>query len=182
MLEHYELNKYEEIKLNRYVRFAFEKTTRRVFPFSIMRGRHLSFVSKNLLIYTRSLFWIWWRGGGNVQCEGVIIIKNSKILLCLYIACIICMCIAHSWVCFTITRFEMLCYIYFYNLCTFSVSVFSFLFFVFVFLCIWLSRFSIYTCICPFTLFNSFFLGFFFAYFHFVTFFIVQIKFGILIE
>lgn len=43
---------------------------------------------------------------------------------------------------------------------------FSFLFSAFcfsfsVFLCLWLSRFSIYTCICPFTLFNSFFLGFF---------------------
>lgn len=84
MLEHYELNKYEEIKLNRYVRFAFEKTTQGVFPFSIMRGRHLSFVSKNLLIYTRSLFSISWRGGGEVQCEGVIIIKNSKIFSGIY--------------------------------------------------------------------------------------------------
>lgn len=44
---------------------------------------------------------------------------------------------------------------------SFLFSVFCSLFFVFIFLCLWLSRFSIYTCICPFTLFNSFFLGFF---------------------
>lgn len=149
------------------MRFAYEKQHEGYSIFLIMRGRHLSFVSTNLLIYTRSLFAL--RGG-------VSSLKTARYLGCVCVFWVkgIQRTIQYPYSLYTHT-FTVLqlrdskCYML--HLCVFFFIIyarFRFLLFRF-YLCFWLSRFPIYTCICPFTFIYFFF--FVLGFLHFVSYF-----------